>query len=123
MSFKLTQVRSPNESGLLKRVGRFGFEGLVRLVSMVTRLDDLVQLICPYKRVGSGRMGYTLVQLINTSTIPRVLCHFRIFRIKEKLLFFCLLECLIEIELSHLGAPEVMTRSGLIIVFWVITDL
>ena len=88
MSFKLTQVRSPNESGLLKRVGRFGFEGLVRLVSMVTRLDDSVQLICPYKRVGSGQMGYTLVQLVNTSTIPRVLCHFHIFRIKEKLFIF-----------------------------------
>ena len=88
MSFKLTQIRSPNESGLLKRVGRFGFEGLVRLVSMVTRLDDSVQLICPYKRVGSGQMGYTLVQLVNTSTIPRVLCHFHIFRIKEKLFIF-----------------------------------
>ena len=55
---------------------------------MVTRLDDSVQLICLYKRVRSGRMGYTLVQLVNTSTISRVLCHFRIFRIKEKLFIF-----------------------------------
>ncbi|CAN7076796.1 unnamed protein product [Brassica oleracea var. botrytis] len=29
---------------------------------MVTRLDDSVQLICPYKRVGSGRMGDFSIQ-------------------------------------------------------------
>ena len=90
MSFKISTnwISKYIERVCYNRQLWFGFEGLVRLVSMVTRLDDSVQLICPFKRVGSGRMGYTLVQLVNTSTILRVLWHFCIFRIKEKLLFF-----------------------------------